>query len=340
MEEAAANSAEKKEMIFVSASSPHVRSGESVGSIMRDVIIALMPATIAGVYIFGLSALYNILAAVVSALLFESIYIKWMGAEGDILDGSAVLTGLLLALTLPPNFPLWGTIIGSFFAIIIVKQIFGGLGYNIFNPALAARVFLSVSWPAFITTFPDPVRIILGIDAITEATPLSIVKASMYTPKYLEAVAQVNNLNRWGLFLGNKLGCIGEVSVAALLLGGLYLLYKKVITWHIPVSFILSLLFFNILFNIKATDPTVSAAFHLLSGGLMIGAIYMATDYVTSPMTERGMLVFGIGCGFLTIMIRMFGGYPEGVSFAILIMNMFTPMIDRYVKIKRFGGRG
>ena len=279
---------------------------------MWIVNLALLPAGIAGIFIFGLSAFLLILVCTLSAVATEGIIQKILRKAVTISDGSAFMTGLLLAYNLPSRCPLWVGAIGSFFAIAIVKQAFGGLGRNIFNPALAARAFLMAAWPRHLAVFTKP----FVYDVVTQATPLSLLK----TGKANSIVDM--GLSYWDLFLGNKAGCIGEVCVLALLLGGLYLLYKKVITWRIPLSFVLTVAVFVYVFK---GDPL----FHILSGGLALGAIFMATDYVTSPKTRKGQVIFGIGCGLLTSVIRLWGGYPEGVCYAILIMNAAVPLIDR-----------
>jgi len=304
------------------SSSPHLHTAESVRNIMWAVGLSLLPAGIAGVYLFGMSAFWILTAGVISALATEAAIQGLTRKKISLCDGSAFLTGLLLAYNLPPDIPLWLPVLGSFFAVAIGKQIFGGLGQNIFNPALVGRVFLMASWPKYMTTFTKP----LAYDAITQATPLALLKEH----KLIEHISYLD------LFLGKRGGCIGEVCIAALLAGALFLLVKGYISWHIPFSYILTVGLLTYVFG-----PNGIAGgdwlFHILSGGLILGAFFMATDYVTSPLTHKGQLIFGTGCGLITAVIRLWGGYPEGVSYAILIMNAATPIIDRYTKNRIYG---
>jgi Na+-translocating ferredoxin:NAD+ oxidoreductase subunit D len=302
--------------------SPHLHSGESISRIMWTVIFCLIPAGAAGVIIFGLSALWTIILAVVSAVLCEWLIQALTKRKISVLDGSAILTGLLLAYNLPPQVPFWIPIIGAIFSISVAKMAFGGLGQNIFNPALAGRVFLMASWPKYLTTFTQP----FNYDAVTSATPLALLKEGKL----------VQHIPNWDLFLGIRGGCIGEVCIIALLAGALFLLIRGYISWHIPISFIATTGFLTWAFGGK-TFFNGDWIFHVLSGGLILGAFFMATDYVTSPLTKKGHLAFGIGCGALTAVIRLWGGYPEGVSYAILIMNAATPLIDRYTKNRVYG---
>lgn len=308
---------------------PHVHSGDSVSNKMTGVFIALIPAYIAGLYFFGLGALIISVTAVLSCVLFEYLIQRFiLKGSITITDGSAALTGILLAFNLPSNLPVWEVVVGSFVAIGIAKMSFGGLGNNPFNPALVARVFLLISFPAQMTTWPKPIPWNPSyLDAVTAATPLAVLKG-----QFSEVPTTLN------LFLGNVGGSIGEVSALALLIGFAYLLIRKIITWHIPVSILVTVAIFTGILHYANPDVYIgSPEFHLMTGGLLLGAIYMATDYVTSPMTSRGMLIYGVGIGIITVIIRVFGAYPEGVSFAILIMNAFTPIINKYVKPKRFG---
>ncbi len=302
--------------------SPHIHRKESTSRIMWLVTLSLMPAGIAGVFIFGLGAFRVIALGVFSAVLTEWLLQLIAKKKATIFDGSAILTGLLLAYNLPAHVPFWLPIAGSFFSIAIGKQIFGGLGQNMFNPALAGRVFLMASWPKYMTTFTKP----LNYDAVTSATPLAFLKEG----KTLE------HINYLDLFLGNRPGCIGEVCILALLIGAVFLLAKKYISWHIPVSYILTTGIFVYLFAGRSMFSG-DWLMHILTGGLILGAFFMATDYVTSPLTCRGQIIFGMGCGLLTAVIRIWGGYPEGVSYAILIMNAATPIIDRYTKKRIYG---
>lgn len=306
------------------SSSPHIRSSKNTSKIMLDVIIALIPATIAGIYFFGLDAFLVILTAVISSVVSEYIWNRIIKRKNTVLDLSAAVTGLLLGLNLSPKVPLWLAAIGSVFAIIIVKQLFGGLGQNFVNPALAARVFLVASWPSFMTTWIDP-----KVDAISSATPLALIKGGGATLNQLPSI--------WDLFIGNIGGCIGETSSLALILGGIYLLARKIISPEIPLTFIGTVAVFTWILG-GDTYFTGNFVYHILSGGLMIGAFFMATDYTTSPITPRGRVIMGIGCGLLTSIIRLYGGYPEGVSFSILLMNLVVPLIDRYTIPKSFGG--
>ncbi len=305
---------------LIVTSSPHIRSKEATDKTMRDVVIALIPATLAGMYYFGFQTLIVVLLSVAAAMATEAIIQNIRRQPITVMDYSAAVTGLLLALNLPPEVPFWIPIVGSIFAIAIAKQAFGGLGHNFINPALAARVFLIASWPIEMTTWKYPV------DAVTEATPLALIKGSRIVP---ESVSIFN------LFIGKIGGCIGEVSALALLIGGIYLVYRGVISLRIPLAYmgtvaVLTLFYGG--FNINYM------MFHLLAGGLVLGAIFMATDYVSSPMTAKGQIIYAVGCGLITVIIRLFGGYPGGVSFSILFMNIVTPLIDKYVKANVFGG--
>lgn len=310
---------------FVLSSSPHVKQKDKISGIMLDVIIALIPAMFAGVYFFGLRALAVIATSVASCVLFEYLYQRITKKPVSVSDLSATVTGILLALCLPPAIPLWMVVIGGAFAIIIVKQLYGGLGKNFMNPALAARCFMMVAWAGAMTTFPEPFM----PDSITQATPLAILKGTStgIIPSFAAE------------FFGNRSGCIGETSGLALLIGFLYLLLKRVVDWKIPVTYIASFALLMYLFGINPTELPQEdfVLLHILSGGLLIGAFFMATDYVTTPNTNLGMIIFGIGCGFLTFAIRRFGGYPEGASFAIILMNIATPLIERFTIPKTFG---
>jgi electron transport complex protein RnfD len=305
--------------------------------IMLDVIVALIPATACACVFFGWNALRLVGTCVAACVATEAVCRKAMGRDLGIGDLSAVVTGLLLALNLPPYLPTWMAVVGSVFAIAIAKQIFGGIGYNPFNPALAARVALLASFPVAMTTWstwriPSPAP---GIDSITTATPLGMAKTAVASGQPLPYV--FDGATMLQLFLGRQNGCIGEVSAAALILGGLYLLYRRCISWHIPVFYVGTVAVFSgILWGIDSSR-NLPPHFHLLAGGLMLGAIYMATDMVTTPVTRRGMAVFGLGCGILTMVIRKWGGYPEGVSFAVLLMNSVSPLINRATRPRVFG---
>ncbi len=310
--------------------SPHIHGKDSTSRLMLDVVIALLPALLVSVYVFGWNVLAVTAVSVGCCVLFEYLIQKYM-LRGPLTVGnwSAVVTGLLLAFNLPSTLPLWMVAIGAFIAIGVGKMTFGGLGKNPFNPALVGRVFLLLSFPVAMASFPELA------DSVSGATPLAAVKAAL---KEGHSIADSFSLLSYRDFaLGLKSGSFGEVSAVALLLGGIYLLIRRVITWHIPVFVLGSMtLFTGILW---AVDPAhyLSPAFHLLTGGAILGALFMATDYVTSPMTRKGMLIFGVGIGVITVLVRVWGAYPEGMSFAILIMNAFVPLIDKYVKPRRFG---
>lgn len=315
--------------------SPHVHNTDSVQKNMYGVLIALIPALLVSFYTFGLGAVVVTLTSVAACLFFEWSITKFILKRDrlTIADGSAVLTGILLAFNLPSNFPLWMIIVGSLVAIGIGKMTFGGLGCNPFNPALVGRVFLLISFPVQMTSWPEIGQIANYTDASTGATPLALMKAAVHGD-----VSALGKLpDTLSLFLGNNPGCIGEISSVALLLGLGYMLWRKIITWHIPLSIIATVFVFSGLMHLSHPEMYASPFVHLFTGGLMLGAIFMATDYVTSPMTHKGMIIYGVAIGFLTVVIRLFGAYPEGMSFAILIMNAFTPLINTYCKPKRFG---
>ena len=293
---------------------PHVREKDSVSSIMWNVNMALLPALVGGVYFFGLRALSVVFISVISAVVSEMLYQKLTKKKITVKDGSAVLTGVLLAFCLPPGLPWWMTVIGSASGIIIAKHLFGGLGHNIFNPALIGRSILLASFPVQMTTWALPLKTVTG------ATPLAIVKLHLNQPlpSYFD------------LFVGKVGGSIGETSALLLLVGAAFLFYKKILTWYIPASFLVSLMMFSRLFG---RDPI----FEVLAGGVVLGAFFMATDMVTSPQLPLGELIFGFGCGLITAIIRKWGGYPEGVCYSILLMNAVTPIIDRYTRTLPFG---
>ena len=312
--------------------SPHVHSGDSVQKNMYGVIIALVPALLVSFYMFGLGAVIVTLTSVVACLFFEWAITKFIlkRERTTIMDGSAALTGLLLAFNLPSNLPLWIIVIGALVAIGIGKMTFGGLGCNPFNPALVGRIFLLISYPVQMTSWPVAGQLTAYTDA---ETALALMKMAVHGDT--EALGQLPST--LDLFLGNNPGCIGEISALALLLGLAYMLWKKIISWHIPVSILATVFVFATLLNLADPVKYADGLTHLFTGGLMLGAIFMATDYVTSPMTHKGMVIYGIAIGFLTVVIRTFGAYPEGMSFAIFIMNAFTPLINTYCKPKRFG---
>ncbi|NLK00429.1 MAG: RnfABCDGE type electron transport complex subunit D [Clostridia bacterium] len=316
---------------------PHITSEATVKTAMRDVVIALMPALLLSLYFFRWQAATVIITCVVAAVLSEVVAVKLQNKPNTIDDYSAVLTGLLLAFCLPPGLPLWMAAVGSASAIIVAKHLFGGLGQNIFNPAHVGRAILLASWPVAMTTWKTP------IDGVTTATPMAIIKevgkleALGETIAANELMAQLPSI--WDLFIGNVSGSIGETSALALIIGGIYLLYKGHIEWRIPGAFIGTVFVLTTLVGVTTGKGLWYPAFHLFGGGLMIGAIFMATDWVTSPITKKGRIIFGIGCGLLTTIIRLYGGYPEGVCYSILLMNCCTPLIDRYTKSPIYGGR-
>ena len=321
---------------FTISPSPHVHGGDSIEKNMYGVLIALVPTFIFSIVFFGLGAILVTLTSVAACLVFEYVIQKYlMKQRPTIWDGSAIITGVLLAFNLPSSLPLWIVVIGALVAIGIGKMSFGGLGNNIFNPALVGRVFLLISFPVQMTTWPVPNGFATA-DAVTGATPLALVKEAVKNGQAVGDTLSSVGITTGNLILGNIGGSLGEVAAIGLLLGFAYMLIRKIISWHIPVAIFATVIVFSGILNLA--DPTQFAGpvFHLFTGGLMLGAIFMATDYVTSPMTHKGMIIYGIGIGLLTVIIRVFGAYPEGMSFAILIMNGFTPLINRYCKPKRF----
>ena len=325
-----------KEKLIVTES-PHVRSGNTTSGIMLDVIIALMPALIAGVVIFGYRAAALAVVCVSASVFFEWLWCKIVKKPSSIGDCSAAVTGLLLAMNIPVTMPFWMAIIGTFFAIVIVKQFFGGIGHNFMNPALAARAFLLTSWAQAMTTWVAPFSKV-GADAVSQATPLAQLAQSVDAVSTATSAAETVQLPSYlDLFFGTTGGCMGETCAFALLIGAIYLLAKKVISIKIPATYIATVAILTFVFGGKDGLFTGDALYHILSGGLMLGAFFMATDYVTTPYTPKGQIIFGIGCGVLTAVIRLWGGYPEGVSYSILLMNVASPLIDRYTAPKRFG---
>ena len=300
------------------ASSPHIRGNFRTNRIMLDVVLALLPALIVGVWHMGFRALLVALVSVAAALLSEWLYAKVTKTRNTVVDGSAMVTGLLLAMTLPHTVPIWQVVVGNVFAIIVVKALCGGLGQNIFNPALAARAFLMLIWPVGLTRY-------VGVDGVSAATPLH----HMVMP----ALPEESILD---MLLGNCPGSIGETCAIALLLGGAYLVYRKVISVRIPAAYIGTVAVLTFVF-FKTEDAAAWMLYSLLSGGLLLGAIFMATDYATSPATPVGQIVYGIGCGVLTVLFRYYGLYPEGVTYAILLMNAIVWFLDRVTPIRRFG---
>lgn len=312
---------------LVVSPSPHMLTRNNTTNIMFDVILAMLPALCVSVLFFGLRALLVTAVSVVACVVFEYLVRKLMKRSNTIGDLSAVVTGILLAFNLPPSIPLWIVVLGAFFAIVIVKQMFGGIGQNFANPAIAARIMLFVSFGTRMTTWTEPFSWRYGVDIVAKATPLT----------------DISSANTLDLFLGNIPGCLGEVSALALLIGGIYLVCRKVIHPGTPLMFIGTVFVFSWLFgSVMNGNPAdfVTPLNYILSGGLFLGAIFMATDYATTPATVKGKLIFAFGCGFITVLIRIFGAYPEGVSFAILLMNLLTPLIDRISKVRPFGVKG
>jgi electron transport complex protein RnfD len=334
----------KKEKPLIVSISPHIKSEESVSRIMWSVNLSLLPALVMAVYFFGPRAFFITAVCIISAVLSEYYMQKVLKRKITIGDGSAFLTGLLLGMNLPASlwslnpFTIHVPVIGSFVAIVITKQLFGGLGYNVFNPALIGRAFLLISFPKLMTIWSEPTAAFVALDAKTTATPLGILKEEG-VEKLMEVFGDKINLYMQ-LLIGHRGGCIGETSIIALLIGAAFLIYRGYITWHIPVSFVGTVAIIAWVFGGKGTGLfTGDPILHLLSGGLVLGAFFMATDYVTCPSVKKGQIIFGIGCGALTILIRLKGGYPEGVMFAILLMNCFAPLIDRGFKTKVFGAK-
>ncbi|MFC1510892.1 RnfABCDGE type electron transport complex subunit D [Candidatus Margulisiibacteriota bacterium] len=304
-------------MKFLITPAPHQKDKVTIEWIMHQVVLALLPAVAASVYFFGLRALVLIVSCSATAMVTEIICLKIMKSKTPAKGGGSIITGLLLAMTLPPSFPIWAAILGTIFAIVVGKQLFGGLGYNIFNPALIGRAFLAAAFPVHMTTWVAPF-VYRGLDAVSSATPLALMKFQQQTTPYLK------------LFLGNVSGSLGETSALLILLGGLFLWLKGVIHWRVPISYIGTV---ALLGAILGQDPL----FHVLAGGLMLGAWFMATDYVTKPLTKKGMWIFGVGAGVLVVVIRLFSGLPEGVMYSILIMNAFVPLINRYTRPRILG---
>lgn len=362
--------AEAQRIDLVLSMAPHMHAPQSVTSIMWMVVAALLPAAAYSVYLFGMKALLLIAASVATAVASEAAYQLLMKKKVAVSDGSAVITGLLLVMNVPPDAPVWMACIGSAFAVIIAKQLFGGVGFNIFNPALAGRAFLLASWPVYMTTkwfhFSETNILSGGLsngmglpqaafDAITSATPLAALKGASKIITEMNVPAEsfynliLSNDMLKSLFVGNIGGCVGETSALFLLAGAAFLFYKRIITWHVPLAYAGTVAVFMLVYYTFVRIPGTESIpfftyrmvlFHLLSGGLALGVFFMATDMVTSPVTKSGMIVFGIGCGLLTSIIRLWGGYPEGVSYSILLMNAVVPLIDRVFKPRVFGTTG
>ena len=320
-------------MLTVSTS-PHIKSPVTTRSIMIDVLIALTPACLWGIYIFGPRALSLLLISLICAVGFEALYQLLLKKPITVTDGSAAVTGILLGMNLPATAPLWLPIVGSFFAIVVVKQLYGGIGKNFMNPALAARAFLMLAWPAQMTASPAPYTTssafapsIDSVDIVASATPMQLLKDGT-----------IPDTGIFNMLLGAKAGTIGEVATLLLIGGGLYLLIRRVITWHIPVSYIATVALISYIFPQNSAERVDFVICEVICGGLMLAAIFMATDYATTPVTENGRLLFGVGCGAITMFIRYFGVYNEGITFAILIMNTLVWYIDNLTRPKRFGG--
>ncbi len=316
-----------EEQLFVISSAPHIESKDSIPKIMYTVVLALIPAMIGAVIFFGARALWLLATCVASCVLTEYVFQRVRKKPITLNDWSAAITGILLALVLPPGLSLLSAALGGVVAIAIGKQVFGGLGYNIFNPALVGRAFLQATYPVDMTTWVNPFQYSPAPDAISAATPLGLMKME----------GQLTEILR--LFVGNVSGSLGEASALAVLLGGGWLLYKKYIEWRIPAAYLGTVVVLGSLFWLADSSKYPSPFFHLMAGGLMLGAFFMASDMVTSPVTPRGCWVFGIGAGLLVVIIRLFGGVPEGVMYSILFMNAVTPLINRYTKPKVFGQR-
>lgn len=351
---------EKSTPTLVLSNPPHFQANQSVPKIMWLVVCAMLPACIYSIHLYGIKAGLLLLTGLVAGICAEALFQLLMKKPITIRDGSAAITGLLVAMNVPPDAPGWMVAIGSVFAVIIVKQLFGGLGFNIFNPALAARAFMLASWPVEMTTrwhkfegtnvFSNTIDKAgclskEALDVVTGATPLGVIKdaPAALTDMGVSLDCFYNfifsNINIKSLFIGNIGGVIGETSALLLLLGGLFLLVKKIITWHIPVSYIGTVAACTLLYYTlnDFAFPETAVLYHVLSGGLFLGAFFMATDMVTSPITGKGMIIFGVGCGIITSVIRLWGGYPEGVSYSILLMNAAVPLIDKFTKPKLFG---
>jgi electron transport complex protein RnfD len=324
-----------KEHALIVSVSPHVRGKETVARIMWTVNLSLLPAVIMSIYYFGPKAAYVTGLCILASVLSEHIYQKALKKESTIGDGSAFLTGLLLGMNLPPSVPFYIPLIGSFVAIIITKMLFGGIGYNIFNPALIGRAFLLISFPKLMTIWSEPTARFIAMDAKTTATPLGILKEEGLA-QLMEVFEDKADLYM-NLLMGSSAGSLGETSVIALLAGAAILFYKRYITWHVPIPFLATVAVIAWAFGGESGLFTGDPIIHLLSGGLILGAFFMATDYVSCPTVRKGQIIFGTGCGAITMLIRLKGGFPEGVMFAILLMNCFAPLIDRSVQPAMFG---
>jgi len=318
---------------YIITTSPHIHTEDSIPRVMYSVVIALVPAMIVSILFFGKAAIIIYCLSIVSCLACEAIAQKIMGRPITITDGSILVTAILFAMNIPPSSPWWLVVLGSVIAVVLGKQIYGGLGYNPFNPVLVARIVLLISFPVQMTSWVKPAPLFSGADLVSIATPLGEIKTELMLKGAID-LSRYNYLDFTTGFMG---GSMGEMSVLALLLGAAFLLFRKYITWHIPAGFIGTVFVMTGIFWL--VDPTryANPIFHVLAGGLVLGAFFMATDMVTSPVYPKGKIVFGIGCGVITVVIRLFGGYPEGVAFSILLMNATTPIIDRYTVPRKFG---
>ena len=320
-----------KNLKLIASSSPHIRSNENTRSIMLDVIIAMLPALVWAIYNFGFKALISVVVSIVACLFWEWLYRKLLKKPQSIGDLSAVVTGMLLAFVCPPELPWWALVIGAFFSIVVVKQLYGGIGCNFLNPALAGRAILLASYATAMTTWTLPTSKVDTV--VSTATPLAIMKEGT-VEKFTELTA---NYSVGDMFIGRIGGSLGEVSALALLLGFVWLLIRKVISWHTPVAFIGTVAILTLISAPAGIDNVQYMLYNVFGGGLMLGAIFMATDYATSPVTKPGQLIFGIGCGLITCFIRRFGSYPEGVCYSILIMNCTTWLLDKYIRTTIYG---
>ncbi len=325
---------------FIVSASPHVHSERTAERLMYDVVIALVPVFLVSLYVFGFNALIATAVAIVSCIMFEYLIQRYLlKSDVTVGDGSALITGILLAFNLPAGIPIWMIIIGSLVAIGVAKLSFGGLGYNIFNPALVGRVFLLVSFPVEMTLWPTAVENNTSVvDAVTGATTLGLIKDGVQFGQTMSEISP-QLPSTMNMFLGVTGGSIGEMSAIALILGGVYLIIRKVISWHIPVTVLATIVVMTAVFWWIDPQQYANPLIHLLSGGAILGAFFMATDLVTSPVTKKGMVIFALGIGVITVVIRLFGSYPEGISFAILILNAFVPLINSYFKPRRFGSK-
>ena len=312
----------KEKKLYNISPGPHMFAKTGTPRLMIDVVIALIPAMIASVYFFRMKAVALYAASILACVFFEAVIQILMKRKVTVLDCSAVVTGILFAMNMPPSLPVWTAVIGCLVAMGLAKQLFGGLGMNIFNPALLGRAFLAAAFPALMTTWTNPIT----LDAVTGATPLGMIKFSHDL-----------NINYMNLFTGNISGSLGETSALALIIGGVYLLIRKAIDWRVPFSYIFTVSIISLITNLIAPGTYAGPLFHVMAGGLLIGAIYMATDPVTSPVTKRGRWIFGIGCGLITMVIRLWGGLPEGVMYSILLMNAVTPLLNRMTRQRRYG---